>query len=215
MGAFAVLEPYWLVFFEYFCFLKLIFYFRKSAFLFTEQVLSVDLIKFGRYFKLFTNPQSKFTMDEPIESQAEKQQESFGNIIYSWIKQHYQRILTAGTILIALILWITKNKEPELITNVRGTATELRNCIHDDIITGTITLDGKIMKGTIISLNVHNKFSKGFEKKKDNEITIQNGTFRFSLCKATSDYVEFEVTTLTKPLVKECKVDSIPNIIEF
>jgi hypothetical protein len=55
MGAFAVLEPYWLVFFEYFCFLKLIFYFGKLAFLFFEQVLSVDLIKFGRYFKLFTN----------------------------------------------------------------------------------------------------------------------------------------------------------------
>jgi hypothetical protein len=56
MGAFAVLEPYWLVFFEYFCFLKLTFYFRVLAFLFSEQVLSMDLIKFGRYFKLFTNP---------------------------------------------------------------------------------------------------------------------------------------------------------------
>jgi hypothetical protein len=152
-------------------------------------------------------------INEPLEPQTE-QHKKIATII-NWVKQNYQSILAGVTILIALTLWITKNKEPELITNAKAKATELRNCIHDDIITGTITLDGKIMKGAIISLNVHNKFSKGFEKKKDNEINIQNGTFRFSLCKATSDYVEFEVTTLTKPLVKECKVDSIPNIIEF
>lgn len=75
--------------------------------------------------------------------------------------------------------------------------------------------DGKILKGAIIKLNVYNRFNKGFEKSRENEIIVNDGTFRFSFCKATSDYVEFEVTTLDGSHVKQYKVDAIPSIIEF
>lgn len=76
--------------------------------------------------------------EELIEPQADKPKPSVIVASIVWIKQQYPKILTVGSLLIALIFWFTKDKEPELITNAKATATELRNCLHDDIITGTV-----------------------------------------------------------------------------
>jgi hypothetical protein len=158
-------------------------------------------------------------MEEPQNPQEEKQKSYFWRFI-DWVIKIKENILKVGAvlgILSILTLWVTKDKEPELVGYVGDFVMEHKECLHDDVITGEMWVNGKIKKAALCSLTVYNKFKKDVKTIISNEIKQTNGTFQFSFCKATTDYVIFTVNDYRHDeyVSPPYPVDSIPKIVDF
>jgi hypothetical protein len=157
-----------------------------------------------------------------MEEEQKTENETEKNLIWGvidWIVKTKENIVKAGAVLAilsGLVFWISKDKEPEIVGETKDFVMEHKECLHDDIIVGEIQVKGKIKKAALCSLTVFSKFKKDFKTVISNEITKQDGTFKFSFCKATTAYVEFSVNDFKHDeYIKPYPVDSIPNIVDF
>lgn len=117
-------------------------------------------------------------------------------------------------ILITFVLYFTKGKESQAAQEAESNIIEVQNCLTDDEIIGSIMLNENIIKGGFIELRVHNKYTQKDETK-SNLIEAKDGTFKFQFCKATTEFVEFDIRLLEREdhFINKYKIDAIPNTV--
>lgn len=153
---------------------------------------------------------------EPIIPQEEPKKEiSKINLLDIYEKYKGKTLTIIGLIVgvITIILYFTKDKEIPTLNQAKSIYFEVTSCITDDEIKGVVVLNGKVLKGALIKLIVQNKYTKQTEIK-DNKVEEQDGTFKFHLCKATTDIVDFETTMLDQEsMLNRYKVEVIPDTV--
>jgi hypothetical protein len=153
---------------------------------------------------------------EPIIPQEEPKKEiSKSNLLDIYEKYKGKTLTIVGLVMavITIIFYFTKDKEIPALNQAKSGYSEVTSCITDDEIRGVVVLNGKVVKGALIKLIVQNKYTKQTEIK-DNKIEEQDGTFKFHLCKATTDIVDFETTMLDQEsMINRYKVEVIPDTV--
>lgn len=157
--------------------------------------------------------------NEPQNSPEEKEKNIFLRAI-DWISKTNGRIAMIVSMFVLfswLTFWITKGREPEIVGQSKDFVMEYKECKQDDIITGEIQVNGKIKRAALCSLTVYNRYKKNVTSIIPNEITKQDGTFKFSFCKATTAYIVFTANDLKHDeyVSRPYSVDSIPTIVDF
>lgn len=123
------------------------------------------------------------------------------------------KTLSFASIFAVSLLFITKGKDIPYLKELINLFQETKECTIDTEIGGVIISDGKVKKGGVIKLNVHNLNTNQSETK-DNKIELQDGTYKFLFCKATTDFVEFETQFLDQGIkTNRYPVDAIPDSI--
>ncbi len=153
---------------------------------------------------------------EPIIPQEEPKKEiSKSNLLDIYEKYKGKTLTIVGLVMavITIIFYFTKDKEIPALNQAKSGYSEVTSCITDDEIRGVVVLNGKVVKGALIKLIVQNKYTKQTEIK-DNKIEEQDGTFKFHLCKATTDIVDFETTMLDQEsMINRYKAEVIPDTV--
>lgn len=153
---------------------------------------------------------------EHIIPQEEPKKEISTSNLFDTYEKYRAKILTIIGLIaagISITFYFTKGKEISAINQTLSGYSEVTSCITDDEIKGVVVLNGKVLKGALIKLVVQNKYTKQPEVK-DNKIEEQDGTFKFHLCKATTDIVDFETTMLDQaPKINRFKVEAIPDTV--
>jgi hypothetical protein len=153
---------------------------------------------------------------EPIIPREEPKKEiSKSNLLDIYEKYKGKTLTIVGLVVavITIIFYFTKDKEIPALNQAKSGYSEVTSCITDDEIRGVVVLNGKILKGALIKLIVQNKYTKQTEIK-DNKVEEQDGTFKFHLCKATTDIIDFETTMLDQdPKINRYKVEAIPDTV--
>lgn len=152
---------------------------------------------------------------ESIIPQEQPQKEISKSSLLDIYEKYKGKILTIIGLIAAVIsiTFFTKDKEIPALNQAKSGYSEVTNCITDDEIRGVVVLNGKILKGALIKLIVQNKYTKQTEIK-DNKVEEQDGTFKFHLCKATTDIIDFETTMLDQdPKINRYRVEAIPDTV--
>lgn len=153
---------------------------------------------------------------EPIVPQEEPKKEISKSNLLDTYEKYKSKILTIiGLVvtIIPIIFYFTKDKEMPAFNQAKSGYSEVTSCITDDEIKGVVVLNGKVLKGALIKLIIQNKYTKQTEVK-DNKLEEQDGTFKFHLCKATTDIVDFETTILDhESKINRYKVEAIPDTV--
>ena len=134
--------------------------------------------------------------------------------------KNYGRLLAVLLLLsgiLTLTFFITKGKKNETYDESVSTLIEAKNCLNgDDEIYGSVFLNDNVVKGVVIKLTLRNKFTHK-DLTLSNEIKEKDGTFKFHICKETTEFVEFETRLFgaEEPKINHYEATNIPEKVNL